>query len=103
MHALFFFHLQCTSAADSMVLVAPPHAAHLPHGRLFAHTDSQQGCVMAQEAEDKLSQLHEGNAGLIDAVAELKVQVIDDFCSSCLHALRYMATCSFTQQQCVFL
>ena len=39
--------------------------------------------MVAQEAEDKLSQLHEGNANLIDAVAELKVQVIDAFYWSC--------------------
>lgn len=31
---------------------------------------------MAQEAEGELSQLYKGNAGLIDAVAGLKVQVI---------------------------
>lgn len=55
---------------------------------------------MAQEAEDELSQLYKGNAGLIDALAELKVQVVAAFCWSSLHVPSYMSECSFMHHQC---
>lgn len=35
----------------------------------------QQGCSVVQAAEEEVTQLYKGNAGLIDSVAELKVQV----------------------------
>ena len=52
-----------------------------------------------QEADDELNQLYKSNAGLIDAVAELKVQVITTFCWSCLHAPQCTTKHSFTHHQ----
>lgn len=61
---------------------------HCTSATAHLHVWRQQVYSATQDAEDELTQLYKGNAGLIDAVAELKVQVIAASYWFCLHTLQ---------------